>query len=112
VGLNVESTSYVESICSRGLIELLSKTQDEAWDFFEKLAWKTCVFGHANETFRYLIHREYDFQANSYASDHFMNSNDPYCYYMPHVLCDYCESSYHDAHTCPFCAYVDLRVQF
>jgi len=27
--LNVESRSHVESICPKGLIELLSKTQDE-----------------------------------------------------------------------------------
>jgi len=38
VALNVESRSYVESICPGGLIELLSKIQDEVWDFFEKLA--------------------------------------------------------------------------
>jgi len=38
MGLNVESMSYVEYIYPRGLIELLSKTQDEVLDFFEKLA--------------------------------------------------------------------------
>ena len=32
VGLNVESMSYVESIYSGGLIELLSKAQNEVWD--------------------------------------------------------------------------------
>ena len=26
---------------------------------------------------------------------------------MPPDLCDYYESPNHDAHTCPFCAYVD-----
>jgi len=26
---------------------------------------------------------------------------------MPPILCDCCESSDHDAHTCPFYAYVD-----
>ena len=24
------------------------------------------------------------------------------------MLCDYCESSDHDVHTCPYCAYVDV----
>ena len=38
VGLNVESRNYIESLCLRSLIELLSKTQNEVWDFFEKLA--------------------------------------------------------------------------
>jgi len=44
MGLNVESRCYVESICPEGLIELSAKTQDEVWDFFEKLAWETYVF--------------------------------------------------------------------
>jgi len=43
-GLNIESRSYIESLCSGGLIELLSKTQNEVWDFFEKLAWETYTF--------------------------------------------------------------------
>ena len=36
-----------------------------------------------------------------------MNSYDPSYSYMPPVLCIYCESSYHDARTCVFRAYVD-----
>jgi len=36
-----------------------------------------------------------------------MNSYDPSYYYMPPILCDYCESTNHDAHTCPHHAYVD-----
>ena len=103
--LNVKSRSYIESICPRGLIGLLSKTLDELWDFFEKLTWKTYAFEQANRSFRYPTHGECDFQANSYPSDHFMNLNDPYYYYMPPILCDYCESSDHDCHTCPFRAY-------
>ena len=31
-----------------------------------------------------------------------MNSNDSFHSYMLPVLCDYCESSNHDARTCPF----------
>ena len=45
--------SYIESLCFGGLIELLSKTQNEVWDFFEKLVWETYTVEHANETFRY-----------------------------------------------------------
>jgi len=44
VDLNVESRRYIESLCPGGLIELLSKNQNEVWDFFEKLAWKTYAF--------------------------------------------------------------------
>jgi len=73
VGLNVESRSYIKSLCPGGLIELLSKTQNEVWDFFEKLAWETYAFEQADEAFRYPTYREYDFQANSYPSDHFVN---------------------------------------
>ena len=36
-----------------------------------------------------------------------MNSYAPSYSYMPLVLCDYCEFSDHDAHTCPYHAYVD-----
>ena len=43
-GLNVKSRSYVESVCSGGLIELLSKTHDAVWDFFGKLSWETYAF--------------------------------------------------------------------
>jgi len=107
VRLNVESRYYAESICSRDLIELLSKTQDEDWDFFEKLAWKTYAFEQANETFRYLTHGKYDFHANPYPPGHFMNSYDPSYSCMHPILCDYCESSDHDAHTYPYRAYVD-----
>jgi len=38
VGLNSESWSYVESIYHGGVLGLLSETQYEVWDFFEKLA--------------------------------------------------------------------------
>ena len=35
-----------------------------------------------------------------------MNSYGPSYSCMPPILCDYCESSGHDAHTCPYRAYV------
>jgi len=111
VGLNVESRSYIESICYGGLIQLLSKTQNEVWDFFEKLAWKTYAFEQANEAFRYLSHGEYDFHANSYPSDHLVNSYDPSYCCMPPVLCDYCESPNDDTYTCPYCAYVNATCE-
>jgi len=38
MGLNVESTGYIESMCLEGLLGLLSRTQDEVLGFFEKLA--------------------------------------------------------------------------
>ena len=107
MGLNVESRCYVESICPGGLIELLPKIQDKVWDFLERLAWKTYAFEQANETFRYPTHGEYDFHANSYPSDHFVNLYGPSYSYMPPILCDYCESPDHDARTCPYRAYVD-----
>ena len=44
MGLNVESRGYLESIFLEGLIELLSKIENEVWDFFDKLAWKTYAF--------------------------------------------------------------------
>jgi len=104
---NVESRGYVESICPQGLIELLSKTQDEVWDFFEKLASETYAFEQANKTFRYPTYGEYDLHANSYRSYLFMHSNDPSHSYLPAAFGDYCESSDHDAYTYPFRAYVD-----
>ena len=36
-----------------------------------------------------------------------MNSYDPSYSCVPPILCDYCESPNHDAHTCPFRAYAD-----
>ena len=101
------SRSYIDSIFPAGFIELLSKTQNKVWDFFEKLAWETYAFEQANEPFRYPTHGEYDFHANSYPSDRFVNSYNSYDYYMAPVLCDYCESPDHDAYTCLYRDYLD-----
>ena len=38
VGLNSKSWGYIESLYPGGVLWLLSKTQDEVWNFFEKLA--------------------------------------------------------------------------
>ena len=64
VGLNVEFRGHVESMCPRGLLGLLSKTQDEIRDFFEKLAWETYKFEQCRETLGYLIDCEYIFHVN------------------------------------------------
>jgi len=111
VGLNVESRCYVESISPEGLIELLSKTQDEVWDFFEKVALEIYAFEQANDTFRYPTHGQYDFHANPYPPDLFINSYGPsYSCVLP-ILCDYCQSSSHDAQTCPYHAYVNATYE-
>jgi len=107
VGLNTESWSHIESIYSGGVLGLLFETQNEAWDFFEKLAWEIYAFEQANESFKYPTHGEYDFHVNSYPLDHFVNSYGLSYSYMPSALCDYCEYSNHDAHTCPFRTDVD-----
>jgi len=39
VGLNALSRGYVESMCLEGFQGLLSKTKNEVWNFFEKVAW-------------------------------------------------------------------------
>ena len=36
-----------------------------------------------------------------------MHSYAPFQSYVSHILCEYYESSDHDARTCPYCDYVD-----
>jgi len=88
VGLNSESWGYIESMYPRGVFGLLSKTQDEVLDFFEKLAWGTYEFEQGRGTLGYPNHARYDFHANLHHLDHFMNSFDLSYSYVPHVLCD------------------------
>ena len=106
-GLNFESKSYIRSIFPGGLRELISKTPNEVWDVFEKVAWETYTIDQAKQSVRSPSHEEYNFQANFYPSDHFMNSYDSFHSYMPPVLCDYCESPDHDASACPYRDYID-----
>jgi len=47
VGLNFQSWDYIESIYPRGVLGLLSQTQDKVWNLFEKLAWDTYEFNQA-----------------------------------------------------------------
>jgi len=69
---------------------LLVKTQDEIWDFFEKLAGKTYHLEQANETLRYPIHGQYAFYVNPHRQYHFMDPYNHLSYsYMPPVSCDY-----------------------
>ena len=49
---------------------------------------------------------EFVFPISRYPQDHFIDSYDPSHSYVPHVLCNYCESSYHDAYNCPYRDYV------
>jgi len=57
--------------------------------------------------FKYPTHAESAFYANPYPRGHFIDSYDPSYASVPPVLCAYCESSYHDAYSCPYCNYVD-----
>ena len=113
LGLNSEFKGHVESMCPGGLVGLLSKTQDEVWDFFENLGWETYEFEQANQFSGYPTSDEYAFYANPSPPDHFLNSYDPSYSYMPPVLCDYCESPSHDVSTCPYratCARLEKKI--
>ena len=86
---------------------LLSKTQDEVWDFFEKLAWDTYEFEQGMNNFGYPTHSESVFPVSPCPQDPFIDSHDPSDSYLPSVLCNYCESFDHAACHCPYRAYVD-----
>ena len=103
LGLNVEFRGVVESICPGGLLGLLSRTQDEVWDFFENLAWDNYEFEQARQNLKYPTHAKSVFHANPYHRD----SYDPSSVYAPHVFCAYCESPYNAACSCPYRDYVD-----
>jgi len=107
VGLNAKSWAFVLSFCPRGVLRLLTRTQDEVCDFFEKLAWTTYDLQQARGALGYPAHGESIFPVSPYPLDRFIDSYDPSHSYFPLVLCDYCESSDHDVHTCPYRAYVD-----
>ena len=107
VGLNSESWGYIESIYPRGILGLLSKTQDEVWDFLRIVAWDTYLFEQAKNNFGYPSPNESIFLANLYPHDHFMNSYGPSYSCVSPVSYDYCESFDHVACNCPYHAYVD-----
>jgi len=111
VGLNFESRSYVASICPGGILGLLIITQDEVWDFFEKFAWSTYELKQARATLGYRAHGESAFPISPYPQDHFVGSYDPSHSYVSFLLCNYCESSDHDVHTCPYRAMWMLHMQ-
>ena len=102
LGLNSEFKGHVESMCQGGLIGLLSKTQEEVWDFFEYLAWDTYEFEQAKMNLKYPTHAESAFYANPYSQGHFIDSHDSSYAAVPPVWCDYCKSSTHDACSCPY----------
>jgi len=58
VGLNSESWGYIKSNYRGRVLGLLSKTQDEVWNFFEKLAWDTYKLKQAQKNFGYPLHSE------------------------------------------------------
>ena len=108
VNLNTKSWGYIEFLCSGGLLGLFSKTQDEVWGFFKKLAWDTYEFEQARETLRYWTHSKYAFHVNPHHQDHFIDSYDHLSYsYAPPILCDCCESSDYDVCNYPDTNYVD-----
>jgi len=80
---------------------------NSSWDFSEKLAWDTHALEHAKENFWYPTHGESVFHTNPSHQDYFINSHDLFKSYVSHALCDYCESSDHDVHTCPYRDYAD-----
>ena len=95
--MNAKFRGCVESMYSGELLGLLSRTQDEVWDFFERLAWDIYEFDQARWTLGYPTN-ESAFHAYPYHRDFYDSSHA----YMPAVLCDYCESSNHAAYTCPY----------
>jgi len=111
MGLNSESWSYIESIYPRGVLGLLSQTQAKVWNFFEQLAWDTYEFDQAKQNFGYPTQGEFVFLINPYHQDHLMNSYDLFQSYVTPVLCDYCESSDHDACNCNIVLIFMLNVQ-
>ena len=108
LGLNAEFRDVIESMYPGGLLGLLSKTQDEVWNFFEKLAWDTYQFEQVSETLGYPTHDEY--ASHPYHQDHFAYSDNHLSYFtVSSILCDYCKSSDHNVHNCPYYDYVDAR---
>jgi len=107
VGLNSESLGYIESIYPRGVLGLLSKIQDEIWDFFEKLARNTYAFEQGKNNFGYPTSDESVFLDNPSPHDHFIDSHDSCYSYVSLILCEYCDSYDHDTCNCRYRAYAD-----
>ena len=84
LGLNAEFRGYIESIYPSGVLRLLTRIQDEVWDFFEKLTWDKYEF----EQVRWILGYPTDesaFHAHPYHRDFY----DPSHAYVHPVLCDY-----------------------
>jgi len=100
-------------MCYRGLLGLLSRTLNEVWDFFKKLAWDTYEFEQARGTLGYPIHSEYVNPANLHHQKNIIDSYDHQYYScVPPILCDYCESSDHYLMIVLIVIMWMLRVQF
>ena len=66
------------------------------------------MFEQFKEITRDPIHAKSTFHANTYHQGHFWNSYNPSYSCVPLLLCDYCESSYHNICDCPYHDYVDV----
>ena len=80
MGLNAEFKGIVESMCPGGLLGLLSRTQDEVWDFFETLAWDNYAFEQAIPNLQYSTHDESVFPVHHYPRAHSIDFYDPLSY--------------------------------
>jgi len=109
-GLNDEYRHHVEIIYPGDMDCLFTKTQDEVWDFFKKLAWDTYKFEQARNIFGYPTHSESVFPFSPCLHDPFIDSDDPSHPYLPSILCNYCESSDRTTCHCPYHAYVDANM--
>ena len=102
MGLNSEFKGHVKTMCQGGLLGLLSKTQEEVWDFFEYLAWDTYEFKQAKMNLKYHTHDESALDADPYSRGHLIDSHGSSYDSVPPMWCDYCKSSTHDACSCPY----------
>ena len=82
MGLNAKSWNHIEFIYSGDVLGLLSKAQNQVWDFFGKLAWKTYAIKQANDTFRYPTHGKSVVPVSPSYQDYFIGSYDPPYYFM------------------------------
>jgi len=74
--------------------------------FLKKIASDTYAFEQARGTLETPTHDEYNFPANPYPQDPFVDSYDPSYSCMPPIFCDYCDSSNHDTCHCLYHDYV------
>jgi len=64
VGLNTEFRGYVKFVYHEGFLRLLSRTQGEIWNFFEKLPRNAYECEHIGEILGYPTRSQYAFHVN------------------------------------------------